>query len=272
MKTVFIKIVLVFFCMATIVDAKEEPLRVAVIGGMVTSGMWDRIAETFEKRYGIKSEVVVSGNKKELDNYVREHQVDFITMHSSDTISNLVADGLFEGLTPWVRNAQMIVGVKSNPAGINPNDTLSEALQKIQRSKTPFIIHPSGGTFEVFHAIKEHYNFTPDTIFLKNKRGSFKEVVAQEGYTLFGVIPFLLKKHSHPMIEGYYSEDVKLMRPYLACIAEKTKITQERYDKAQKLLAFLNSKEAQELITSYRMKGFENYRVFFAIDKTQKEK
>ena len=265
MKTVFVKIVLVLFCMATIVDAKEEPLRVAIIGGMVTSGMWERIAETFEKRYGIKSEVLVSGNKTELDAYVREHQVDFITMHSSDTISNLVADGLFEGLTPWVRNAQMIVGVKSNPAGLTSKDSLPQALQKIQKNRAPFIIHPSGGTFEVFHALKEHYNFAPDTIFLEKKRGFFKEVVAKEGYTLFGVIPFLLKKHSHPMIEGYYSEDAKLMRPYLASIAKKTKITQERYTKAQKLLAFLNSKEAQALIVSYTIEGLEEYPPFFAI-------
>ena len=269
MKTVFVKIILVLFCMATLAAAKEEPLRVAIIGGMVTSGMWERVAEAFEKKYAIATEVVVSGNKQELDSYVREHQVDFITMHSSDTISNLVADGLFEGLTPWTRNAQIIVGVKSNPAGIAPEDSLSQALQKIQKTKTPFLIHPSGGTFEVFQALKEHYNFAPDTIFLEKKRGFFKEVATQEGYTLFGVVPFLLKKHSHPMIAGYYSEDAKLMRPYLASIAEKTKITQNRYAKAKKLLVFLNSKEAQELIALYRIKGFENYPVFFAI-KTDK--
>ncbi len=263
MKSFFIKALITLLCVTTFLHAKEGPLKVAVIGGIVASGMWDKIADAFEKRYGIKTEIAVSGNKKILDAYVRKNSVDLVTMHSSDTISNLVADGLFEDLIPWVRNAQMIVGVRTNPAAIEPDDTLTEALKKIQQSKASFVIHPSGGTFEVFHAVKERYNFTPNTIFLKRKGGFFKEVVAKDGYTLFGVIPFLLKKHHNPMIKGYYREDESLKRPYLAAIAKNKK--------AKKLLEFLTSNEIQNIISSYRIDGFEKYPVFFAVKNTDKK-
>ncbi|MBD3824468.1 MAG: hypothetical protein IE916_08175 [Epsilonproteobacteria bacterium] len=133
--------------------AKEKPLQIAVIGGMVSSGMWQEVASAFSQESGIETQIAISGNKEELDAYVREHRVDLITMHSSDTISDLVADGLFERLTPWAKNAQMIVGSKSNPAHIEPNDTLPEALKKIEQSRSPFLVHPSGGTFEVANAL-----------------------------------------------------------------------------------------------------------------------
>lgn len=269
MKTFWLRAIFLLLFATEFVHAKEPPLKVAVIGGMVTSGMWERVEAAFEARYGIEVEVVISGNKQELDSYVREHQVDFITMHSSDTLSDLVADGLFEHLTPWTRNAQMLVGVGSNPANIAPSDTLPQALMKIETTKTPFLVHPSGGTFEVVSALKEHYNFHPATIFLESKRGFLKEVVRQNGYTLFGVIPFLLQKEHHAKIAGYYIEDKKLMRPYLAAIAHPSKVTKEVHAKAQKLLDFLTSKEAQEIVASYRMEGFEATPIFFAITPLQ---
>lgn len=269
MKSVFLRTFVLFLLCVNFVHAKEVPLNVAVIGGMVSSGMRERVEAAFEARYGIKVEVAVSGNKKELDDYVRAHQVDVITMHASDTISNLVADGLFERLTPWTRNAQMLVGAKSNPAHIEPSDTLNEALKKIEKSKSPFLVHPSGGTFEVVSVLKEHYNFHPATIFLESKRGFLKEVVRHNGYTLFGVIPFLLQKEHHAKITGYYIEDKSLQRPYLAAIAHTSKVTKEAHAKAQKLLAFLTSKEAQEIVASYRMEGFEAYPIFFPILNTK---
>ena len=269
MKSVLLRtFVLPLLCVG-FVHAKETPLKVAVIGGMVSSGMWERVEAAFEAREGIDIAVEVSGNKKELDDYVRAHQVDLITMHSSDTISDLVADGLFERLTPWTRNAQMLVGAKTNPADIKPSDTLAEALHKIEKTKTPFLVHPSGGTFEVVSALKEHYNFHPATIFLESKRGFLKEVAEQNGYTLFGVIPFLMQKEHHAKIQGYYIEDKKLQRPYLAAIAHPSKVTKEAHAKAQKLLAFLTSKEAQEIVASYRMEGFEAYPIFFPILNTK---
>lgn len=246
-------------------EAKETALRAAIIGGMQMSGMWERVAAAFEKRHGIKVEMVVSGNKKVLDEYVREHQVDFITMHSSDTISNLAADGLFEQLTPWARNSQMIVGAKENPAKLTLKMSLKEALNAIEKSDSTFVFYPSTGTLSVIHALEERYDFKPKVHYLKSKRGFLKEVLTERGYTLFGVIPFLMQKHSHAKIEGFYIEDAALQRPFLAAIAPASKISQARHEDAQKLLRFLRSKEAQKIVAASRLKGFEHYPIFYPV-------
>lgn len=84
------------------------------------------------------------------------------------------------------------------------------------------------------------YNFRPNTIFVQQKRGFLKSVVQSNGYTLFGVIPFLLHKEHHEDIRGYHITDRKLQRPYLAAVATKEQEGSAHYDAALKMLLFFN--------------------------------
>ncbi|MBN2895498.1 MAG: substrate-binding domain-containing protein [Campylobacterales bacterium] len=266
MSRALLAIVLILACT---LQAKEEVLKVAVIGGMVSSGMWQEVAAAFEQTHGIKTEIAISGNKTQLERYVRTHRVDLITMHSSDTISDLVADGLFERLTPWARNAQMLVGVAANPAGILPADTLPQALQKIESSGTALIVHASGGSFEVYNALKERYNFHPKTVFVDKQNGFLEQVVHHQGYTLFGVIPFLQHKEHARGIVGFYRDDAALRRPYLAAVAPRRDA--KRYEASLKLLEFLTSTKAQQIIQKIRLEGKIEYPLFFGVNTDYKE-
>ncbi|WP_345985585.1 substrate-binding domain-containing protein [Sulfurimonas sp. HSL-1656] len=251
------------------------PLRVAVIGGMTMSGMWQRVAAAFEATHGIPVDVVVSGPKSELDAYCREHPVDLVTMHASDTITDLAADGLFERLAPWTRNAQMLLGHRSDPAGLTGAGTLQEALAKLAASEAPFLIHASGGTFEVFNALrtKQGWRMPPEQLrFTPAKRGFLRETAALEGYTLFGVIPFLMQKQHHPQIRGFYFEDPALMRPYLAAIGSEARIGTARHARAEALLAFLTSPQAQRIVQDFRIDGHPGTPVFYPLTPNQGEK
>lgn len=262
MKQLFIFFI---FFMSTYLQAEVKPLRVAVIGGLTMTGLWDQVTAEFEKKHGIKTQLVVTGNKKALNAYCVDSPVDFITMHSSDTISNLAAHGLIEELTPWIHNSQMLISEKSNPAGINQTDTLDIALRKIVDSNSKFVIHMSGGTFEVFHAISSKYTFKPKVLLTQKSNYFLDDVVSHQAYTLFGVIPYLMKKHYHPDIKGYFIDANALHRPYLAAIGTRQRIGKERYERAQLLLQFLNSNEVQNLIRDFRMKEFPKIPVFFPV-------
>ena len=244
------------------------PLRVAVIGGMTMSGMWQQIAAAFEAARGIPVEVVASGPKSELDAYCREHTVDLVTMHASDTITDLAADGLFERLTPWTRNAQMLLGHRSDPAGLTGAGSLKEALAKLAASEAPFLIHASGGTFEVFNALrtKRGWHLSPEQLrFTPAKRGFLRETAALKGYTLFGVIPFLMQKQHHPQIRGFSFDDPALRRPYLAAIGSKTRLGAARHAHAEALLAFLTSPQAQGIVRDFRIDGHPGTPLFYPI-------
>lgn len=266
MRTIIIYIL--FFCFSSaLLHAKQEPaLRVAVIGGITTSGMWEKIIQEFEKTYHIPVEVVVSGPKHELDLYVRSHEVDLVTMHSSDTMVDLAADGIVENLTPWVRNSQMLVGDLSNPAKINNNDSLDDAMKKIIKSNSPVLIHASGGTFEVFNDVSSSYKLAPSQIHLvATKYGFLDDVAKLKGYTFYGVIPFLMQKQHNSNMQGFIFDDKKLRRPYLVAIGTKKYIGTERYQNAKKLLEFLTSKKTQQIIKNFRIEGFDSTPVFFPI-------
>lgn len=260
MKKLFI--FLTFFVSIQL-HAEVKPLRVAVIGGLTMSGLWEQVTTAFEKKYGIETELVVTGNKKTLHAYCLAHPVDLITMHSSDTISNLASDGFIERLTPWIHNSQMLISEKSNPAGISQTDTLDEALKKIIVTESTFMVHMSGGTFEVFHGISTQYSFRPKLLLRQKSNDFLKDVVSHKAYTLFGVIPYLMKKHYDPDIQGYFIDAEALHRPYLAAIGTTQRIGKERNQNAELLLKFLNSEDVQNLIRDFRMKEFPKIPVFF---------
>ncbi|UFS62584.1 substrate-binding domain-containing protein [Sulfurimonas sp. HSL-3221] len=262
----------VLFSAALLHAEPVPPLRVAVIGGMTMSGMWQQIAAAFEAARGIPVDVVVSGPKSELDAYCREHPVDLVTMHASDTITDLAADGLFEQLTPWTRNAQMLLGHRSDPAGLTGAGNLQEALAKLAASEAPFLVHASGGTFEVFNALrtKQGWRMPPEQLrFTPAKRGFLKETAALKGYTLYGVIPFLMHKQHHPQILGFYFDDPALRRPYLAAIGSQGRLSAARHARAEALLAFLTSPQAQGILKDFRIDGHPGYPVFYPLTPNQ---
>ena len=260
------KIFFSFYLLASIaLHADTQPIRVAVIGGITMSGLWEQIAIGFEKKYGIKVELVVTAPKKDLGIYCKEHPIDLVTMHSSDTITNLASQGIIEGLMPWIHNSQMIISSSSNPAKLQQDDTLQNALQKIIDTKSNFLIHASSGTFEIFHAISLRYAFQPKIIFTQRANDFLDQVVVDNAYTLFGVIPFLMKKHFNPDLKGFIYKDQILQRPYLAGIGTLKQIGKERHENARLLQRYLVSPEAQRLIQDFRLKGFPDIPVFFPI-------
>ena len=258
------KIVLFLILLLSLhLHADAKPLRVAVIGGITMSGLWEEISAAFEKKYGIPTELVVTGPKGVLNAYVQKHPVDFITMHSSDTIANLDSSGMIEGLTPWIHNAQMLISEQSNPAKISNSDTIEAALKKIMDTNSTFVVHLSGGTFEVFHGLGNQYGFHPKVVLTQKKNDFMEDVVSQKAYTLFGVIPFLMKKHSNPDIKGYLIDAEALHRPYLAATGTIERIGKERYRNAKLLVQFLTSPEVQQLIRDFRLEAFPQVPVFF---------
>ena len=260
------KIILTIALFWTIgLQADDKPIRVAVIGGLTMSGLWEQVSLAFEKKHGIKIELVETGNKPVLNTYTLQNPVDLITMHSSDTMANLVSYGYVEGLTPWIHNAQMLVFDKSNPAKLDQNDTLEVALGKIVTTKSLFVMYPSVGSFEVLHELKDQYAFHPKMLFTQKFTHFLDDVVSHKAYTLFGVIPYLMKKHRHADLQGIITNAPAMRRPYLSAIGTQERIGKERYANAKRLQAFLTSDEVQNIIRDFRLEGFTDIPVFFPV-------
>jgi hypothetical protein len=90
-------------------SSTQPTVRCAVIGGMTFTGFWTALADRYENQTGVHLELITTGPKYDLVKVFKQGNVDVITMHSSDAIVNLVANGYALDPQPWMRN-DLVIG------------------------------------------------------------------------------------------------------------------------------------------------------------------
>ncbi len=249
-------------------DAADSPvIRCAVIGGMTDTGLWDAVAERFTKATGIRTEMVVTGPKHVIAPVFRRGEADLITMHSSDTMINIVADGLAVDPQPWARNDLLIVGPADDPAGIKGERDAVKALAKIIESEAKFVVHPSLGANEVLQDLLAEGELALDpsrTVMMAADRNRWilKRVTDEKAYTLVGRIPFLNGKIAHDGLELMVEGDPRMRRPYLVAAAPGQA---PRQAAARRLAAYLRSPETQAWIAGFGVGDLDDRPLFFPI-------
>lgn len=80
-------------------------VRVAVIGGMTREvDLWPTVAQRFEEKTGYRVELTATGTVEAIAEAFAAGAADLLVMHSSDTTTNLVADG-YGNKTWFVKDA-----------------------------------------------------------------------------------------------------------------------------------------------------------------------
>jgi len=241
-----------------------QTIRVAVVGGMIETGLWAAVAERYERLTGHKVELAASGPKPEVVAAFRRGGIDLITVHASDAMVNLVADGLARDPQPWVRNDLVFVGPAADPAGIRGERDALAALRKIVAAKARLLVHASHGADGVLHDLREDGKVVLDpdaTIFFNedNQHEVLKRAAAAGAYTLIGRIPFVSKKLTAPRIELMVQGDPRLRRPYLV------EVSPTANDAARDLAAFLRQREVQELLATFGKGKYDDQPLFFPV-------
>ncbi|MDX2094259.1 MAG: substrate-binding domain-containing protein [Kofleriaceae bacterium] len=242
----------------------RQTLRVAVIGGMMETGFWPAIQERYERVSGDKIELVASGPKPKVIEAFRQGNIDVITVHASDAMVNLVADGLARDPQPWVRNDLIIVGPKADPAGVRGSHDAVAALGKIIAAKAPLLVHASNGADGVLHDLQHAAKLVLDPatthMFLdENQHAVLERAAALGAYTMIGRIPFLTGKLRAEGIELMVTGDPRLQRPYLVEVSTRAQ------SGADDLVAFLRSPELQGWIATFGKGKYDDAPLFFPV-------
>jgi tungstate transport system substrate-binding protein len=247
-------------------------VRCAVIGGMMETDFWPTLADRFERETGIHVAVVASGPKEEIDAAFRKGGVDLIVMHASDTVQNLVADGLAADPQPWTRNDMVIVGPPDDPAGIKGEADGATALAKIARAKAPFVVHSSAGAQEVLRALMDAAGddvaLDPDrttVLFDDRQRRVLGIAAAKHAYTLVGRIPFRNGKLPNDGLAVMVQGDPKLRRPFLVAVADPARVHGARTAEAKLVAGFLRRPETQAWIATFGKGRLDDQPLFFPV-------
>lgn len=247
-----------------------QTVRCAVIGGMTRTGLWQAVSERFEKATGHRVVTVVTGPKDVIAPAMREGQVDLITMHASDTIINLVAEGYATDPWPWAMNDLVIVGPSDDPAGIHGLTDAAEAMRRVAATKCRFVVHQSLGAMDVLRAILRSaaISYDPEVLLLPEHNPELRILEYAEGrhaYTLVGRIPFLDGKMPKKSLELMVKGDPRLRRPYVVAVANPKRWPDARCRAARELADFLRQPATQAWLAEFGRGELDDQPLFFPV-------
>jgi tungstate transport system substrate-binding protein len=118
--------------------AQDKSIVVASTTSTQDSGLFGHILPLFKAKTGIDVKVVAQGTGQALDTG-RRGDADVLFVHAKAQEEKFVADGFGVKRYPVMYNDFVLIGPKSDPAGIKGMTDVAEALKAIKSKSAPFI-------------------------------------------------------------------------------------------------------------------------------------
>jgi tungstate transport system substrate-binding protein len=118
--------------------AEEKSIVVASTTSTEDSGLFSHILPLFKAKTGIAVKVLAQGTGQALDTG-RRGDADVVFVHAKSAEKRFVADGFGVKRYPVMFNDFVLIGPKSDPAGINGGKDIVAALKAIKEKGAPFI-------------------------------------------------------------------------------------------------------------------------------------
>jgi len=237
-------------------SGQEQAVRVAVIGGMMKTGLWPELTKRFEADTGIKVQLAMSGNRELLAEAFMAGEADLLTMHSGDISTDLVADGYGTNLRPWTRNEFVIIGPASDPARIRGLRDGAIALERIAKAQAAFVDFQNIGTRELTTKLWTKAGIRPQGDWLLKDESSNSEEVMEfarqkRAYVIRGRIPVIMGFFSADGMEILVQGDADMQRPFVVIEANHAKFPQANTKGARILADYLLSAKTQNFLLQF---------------------
>jgi len=221
------------------------------------SGLFGHLLPEFAKATGINVKVVAVGTGQAID-MARRGDADVLFVHDRAAEEKYVADGFAPKRYPVMYNDFVLVGPKSDPAGVKGNDT-AEALKKIAASNAAFI---SRGDKSGTDAAEKRFWTQAG---LASRGTGYKECgcgmgpalnigASSNAYALADRGTWLAFKNRGDLavlVEG----DKRLFNQYGVMLVSPQKFPHVKAAEAQKFIDWITSPAGQQAIASYRIHG-----------------
>lgn len=118
--------------------AQDKSIVVSSTTSTTDSGLFNHILPLFKKKTGIDVKVVSQGTGQALDTG-RRGDSDVVFVHARPQEEKFVADGYGVKRFPVMYNDFILIGPKSDPAGVRGGKDIVAALKAIKAKSAPFI-------------------------------------------------------------------------------------------------------------------------------------
>ncbi len=118
--------------------AGERFITVASTTSTQDSGLFNHILPIFKARSGIEVRVISQGTGQALDT-ARRGDADVVFVHARAQELKFVEEGFSSERRPVMYNDFVLIGPKSDPAGLAGSKDIVAALKKVQEKAAPFV-------------------------------------------------------------------------------------------------------------------------------------
>lgn len=242
----------------------EPAVKLSTTTSTENSGLLAYLLPAFEAQSGIQVKVIAVGTGKALE-LARNGDVDVILVHARASEDKFVAEGSGIHRRDVMYNDFVIVGPKSDPAGIRAvgKDVL-KGLQRIVDSKNRFISRgDNSGTDQMEQGYWKQLGVRPSGNAYVSAGLGMGEVLnmaaEMQAYTLTDRATYLAYRARTGLailLEG----DPRMFNPYGIIAVSPEKYKDINYKGAMRLIEWITSPQGQQKIASFRVDGQQ---VFF---------
>jgi tungstate transport system substrate-binding protein len=243
--------------------AQDKSIVVASTTSTRDSGLFGYLLPLFKQKSGITVKVVAQGTGKALDT-ARRCDADVVFVHAKAQEEKFLAEGAGVKRFPVMYNDFVIVGPKSDPAGIKGKKDVAEALKTLKSKSATFF---SRGDRSGTHSAELRLWKAVGIDIAKDKGPWYKSLgqgmgatlntaAAGNGYTLTDRatwIHFKNKQDLEIMVQG----DKRLFNQYGVMLVNPAKCPSVKKDLGQAFIDYLISPEGQKTIAGYKVNGQE---------------
>jgi tungstate transport system substrate-binding protein len=241
---------------------EEKSIVVSSTTSTQDSGLFGDILPLFKQKTGIDVKVVAQGTGQALDTG-RRGDADVVFVHAKSAEEKFLAEGEGVKRYPVMYNDFVLIGPKSDPAGIKGMKDVAKALATIKEKQAPFI---SRGDRSGTH-IAELGLWNKDAgIDIEKEKGPWYKSIGQgmgaalntagasNAYVLSDRgtwLSFKNKGDLQILVEG----DKRLFNQYGVMLVNPAKHPNVKKDLGQQFIDWLVSPEGQKAIADYKING-----------------
>jgi tungstate transport system substrate-binding protein len=237
-------------------DASTSFITIASEEGLVNSGLFNHLFPAFEKEFGIEVRVIAAPVQKAVD-LTMNAKADAMIINNRITEQRLKSFNFIERRFEFLRNDILLIGDGDDPAKIMPCISPANALLKIYRTGSPFRTaddNPNVLQREIriwrtlninYEALKGEAFFQTSQIISDDKQMPYRFIDQANWHH------YLNTDNAKIFCEGHDF----LKNPYAILTLNIEKYPRIKDHPVHKLIDWLRSSKAQELVKDYQKNG-----------------
>ena len=261
-KIVFAAIVFFGAFFAGHAIAQEKSIVVASTTSTQDSGLFDYLLPLFTQKTGIAVKVLAEGTGPALDTG-RRGEADVVLVHNKSAENRFIDEGDGVKRVPVMYNDFVLIGPKSDPAGIRNLNDVAKAFTAIKNKQATFI---SRGDRSGTHLVELRIWHKDVGVDIENDRGSWyastgqgmdaalQMAVAGNAYVLSDRATWIHLKNRGDL-QILVEDDKRMFNQYGVILVNPAKHPNVKHELGQQFINWLVSPEGQKAIANYKING-----------------